>query len=154
MLAQELKDAHNMFILGRGSSESIAKEGALKIKEITYIHAEGFASGALKHGPFALIEEGTPIVLIMLDDEYKDLMNEAFEQVHGRGAKTIVITTDPTLLTSKQKPHHVIKIEEAGMMTSLLSVVPLQMLACYLSIARGYNPDTPRNLAKVVTVRG
>ena len=151
-LADEIKNEEHIFILGRGLGESIAKEGALKIKEITYIHAEGYPGGALKHGPFALIKEGTPIVLIILDDENKYLMNTALEEVAARGAKPIVITPDPSLITAKKPPHSTITIEENGLLTALLAVVPLQLLAYYLSIQRGLDPDHPQNLAKVVTV--
>lgn len=149
-LAKELKDEQHIFVLGRGIGESIAKEGALKIKEISYIHAEGSPGGALKHGPFALIRKGTPIILIILNDENKDLMNNALHEVKGRGAKTIVITTDKKILDAEAD--HVVQIEENGLLSGLLSVIPLQLLAYYLSIAREIDPDFPQNLAKVVTV--
>mmetsp|Transcript_1177 Transcript_1177/g.1890 ORF Transcript_1177/g.1890 Transcript_1177/m.1890 type:complete len:667 (+) Transcript_1177:19-2019(+) len=151
-LAQELKDEEHIFVLGRGLGESIAKEGALKIKEVTGVHAEGYQGGALKHGPFALIRKGTPIILIILNDENTELMNTALEEVMSREAKTIVITPDSSLVTSRTRPHKIIEVEENGMLTALLSVVPLQLMAYYLSIARGMNPDQPPNLAKVVTV--
>jgi glucosamine--fructose-6-phosphate aminotransferase (isomerizing) len=149
-LAKELKDDQHIFVLGRGIGESIAKEGALKIKEISYIHAEGSPGGALKHGPFALIKQGTPIILILLNDENRDLMNNALHEVKGRGAKTIVITTDKKMLDTEAD--HVIQIQENGLLSGLLAVIPLQMLAYYLSIAREIDPDHPQNLAKVVTV--
>ncbi|CAG9310213.1 unnamed protein product [Blepharisma stoltei] len=152
-IASEIINEEHMFVLGRGLAESIAKEGALKIKEITRVHAEGYPGGALKHGPFALINDGTPIILIILNDDYKDLMNLALAEVTGRGAKTIVITSDPALITTAKPPNKIIKIEEAGPLTALLSAIPMQMLAYYLSIMKGLDPDHPRGLAKVVTVR-
>mmetsp|Transcript_31493 Transcript_31493/g.31191 ORF Transcript_31493/g.31191 Transcript_31493/m.31191 type:complete len:345 (-) Transcript_31493:8-1042(-) len=151
-LAAELIHDHHMFILGRGLAESIAKEGALKIKELTRLHAEGYPGGALKHGPFALINEGTPIILIILNDEHKELMNLALAEVTGRGARAIVITSNPDLITSSKPPYKVIKIEESGPLTALLAIIPMQLLAYYLSIARDLDPDHPRGLAKVVTV--
>lgn len=149
-LANELMHEQHIFVLGRGLGESIAKEGALKIKEISYIHAEGTAGGALKHGPFALIKKGTPIILIILDDENRELMNNALHEVKSRGAKTIVITTDKHLLDAE--PSHIIQIADNGLLSSLLAVIPLQLLAYYLSISREIDPDHPQNLAKVVTV--
>lgn len=151
-ISNEIANEDHMFILGRGLAESIAKEGALKIKEITRIHAEGYPGGALKHGPFALINEGTPIILIILNDEHKDLMNLALAEVTGRGARAIVITSDPTLITTAKPPYKIIKIEDSGPLTALLAVVPMQLLAYYLSIMRDLDPDHPRGLAKVVTV--
>lgn len=151
-LAEEIKDAKHMFILGRGLGESIAKEGALKIKELSRIHAEGYPAGALKHGPFALISEGTPIILIILDDENKDMMNLALAEVTGRGAKTIVITPDPSLITTQKPPHSIIRIDKTGPLSALLAIIPMQLLGYYLSIKNDLDPDHPRGLAKVVTV--
>ena len=133
-IAKEIKNNDHLYILGRGLGDPIAKEGALKIKEVSYMHAEGFAAGALKHGTFALIEEGTPVVLLIMNDEYTDLMVNVFEQLHCRGAKTIVITSDPNLIKSNKVPDHIIKIQDAGMMTALLAAVPLQLLAFHLSL--------------------
>ncbi|CAG9330146.1 unnamed protein product [Blepharisma stoltei] len=151
-LAEEIKDEQHMFILGRGLGESIAKEGALKIKELSRLHAEGYPGGALKHGPFALIGDGTPIILIILDDENKDMMNLALAEVTGRGAKTIVITPDPSLITASKKPHKIVKIDKTGPLSALLAIIPMQLLGYYLSIKRDLDPDHPRGLAKVVTV--
>lgn len=151
-IAHDIVNEDHMFILGRGLGESIAKEGALKIKEITRIHAEGYPGGALKHGPFALINEGTPIILIILDDDNKELMNLALAEVMGRGARAIVITPDPELVTTHTSPYKIIKIEDSGPLTALLAVIPMQLLAYQLSIMRDLDPDHPRGLAKVVTV--
>lgn len=145
-----LKDKEHMFILGRGNAYPIACEGSLKIKEISYIHAEGYAGGALKHGPFALIEEGVPIVLIILDDEYRDKMQSACEEVKARGAYTIVITDIKNY--NKDDCNYLIKIPNNGYMTSLLSIVPLQYLSYRLALAKGHNPDFPRNLSKTISV--
>ena len=145
-----LNKSHSCFVLGKGLAEPVAREGALKIKEISYIHAEGTSGGALKHGPFALISEGTPIILIILDDQHAQLMRTAAEEVRARGAKTIVITNDIRL--SNKIADEVIKIPANNELTALLAVIPLQFIAYEVSLLRSLNPDKPRNLAKAVTV--
>jgi glutamine---fructose-6-phosphate transaminase (isomerizing) len=142
-LANELKKEEHMFVLGRGMGESIACEGALIIKQLARVHAEGYAGGALKHGPFALIGDGTPIILIILDDEHQEMMNLALAEVQARNAKTIVITPNKNLITTKKSPDKVLLIEENGPLTGLLAVIPLQLLAYHLSIQRELDPDYP-----------
>lgn len=149
-IASKIKNAKHMFVLGRGFSESIAREGALKIKEITYIHAEGYPGGALKHGPFALIEKDTPIILIIPNDENAALMRTAAEEVRARGARTIIITDNEKI--ADHIADEVILIPENGPLTALMAAVPLQQLAYELAIQRGIDPDKPKNLAKAVTV--
>lgn len=139
-----------MFVLGKGYSMPIAMEAALKIKEITYVHAEGYGGGALKHGPFALLEDNLPVVMIIPDDEHAELMRIAAAQVKGRGAYTIVITDRPEL--AEGVADEVVSIPSNGPLTALLAVVPLQLLAYELSVAKGIDPDKPKNLAKAVTV--
>jgi glutamine---fructose-6-phosphate transaminase (isomerizing) len=156
-VAASLQRSQHLFVLGKGFGEPIAYEGALKIKEITYLHAEGYAGGALKHGPFALIENeqdgqfgATPIILIVLDDEHAAFMKTAVEEVRARGAHTIVITDRPSLV--QDIADTVIQIPSNGPMTALLASVPLQLIAYELAVKKGINPDVPRNLAKAVTV--
>lgn len=149
-IAESLIDCQHAFILGKGPAEAIAREGALKIKEITYLHAEGYAGGALKHGPFALIEPGTVVFLIILSDEHGSLMRTAAEEVRARGARTIIITDDLNLATGIAD--EIIPIPQDGVLTALTAVIPFQLIAYELAIARGLNPDKPRNLAKAVTV--
>lgn len=149
-IAEKLIDAEHCFVLGKGFAEPIAREGALKIKEITYLHAEGYPGGALKHGPFALIEKGTPIILMILDDSHAHFMRTAAEEVRARGAYTIVITDKKEL--AEGVADDVIVIPNDGPMTALLSVIPMQLIAYELAVLRGINPDKPRNLAKAVTV--
>jgi len=147
-----------MFVLGRGYGEPIAMEGALKIKEITYLHAEGYSGGALKHGPFALIEDGkskglkrgTPILMLILDDANAQLMRTAAEEVRARGAYTIVITDNKKL--AEGISDDTIIIPSNGPLTALLAVLPIQLIAYELAIAKGIDPDKPKNLAKAVTV--
>lgn len=155
-VAERLKDKEHLFLLGKGYAEPIAMEGALKIKEICYLHAEGYSGGALKHGPFALIEgpEGshgpTPVVCIILDDVHAQLMRTTAEEVKARGAQVIVITDRPALAQGiDQNP---IVIPSNGPLTAMISVLPLQMIAYELAVLRGIDPDMPRNLAKAVTV--
>jgi glucosamine--fructose-6-phosphate aminotransferase (isomerizing) len=139
-----------------GYAEPVAYEGALKIKEMCYLHAEGYSGGALKHGPFALIEDdkgkfgATPIILLILDDEHAHHMRTAAEEVKARGAEIIIITDRPSLADGLCDDP--IIIPRNGPLTALGAVLPLQLIAYELAILRGINPDTPRNLAKAVTV--
>ena len=137
----------NLFILGKGQSEAIAKEGALKIKEITYIHSEGYSGSALKHGPFALLDENVPVVLIAPYNQYYSKMNNAYEEIKSRNSPIVFITDDENC-NYKNK----IIVPKNKIYVDLLSVIPLQIAAYYLSIERKLNPDMPRNLAKCVTV--
>lgn len=138
--------------MGKGFSEPIAREGALKIKEITYIHAEGYGGGALKHGPFALLNESVPVIHIILDDIHGELMRIAAAETAARGVMNIIITDKPSLASNVCDPTNIINIPSNGMLTALLAVIPLQLLAYEISVLKGFNPDKPRNLAKAVTV--
>ncbi len=149
-IAKKIVNAEHCFLLGKGLSEPIAREGSLKIKEITYIHAEGYAGGALKHGPFALITPGTPIILSILDDVHAPLMRIAAEEVRARGAFTIILTDNPKL--AEGVADETIIVPNNNSLTALVSVVPLQILAYEIAVLKGLNPDKPRNLAKAVTV--
>jgi glucosamine--fructose-6-phosphate aminotransferase (isomerizing) len=130
------------FILGKGKEEAIAKEGALKMKEITYIHTEGYSSSALKHGPFALIEDGLPIILLDINEENRDKNKNTYQEIIARNAFVLRISDLEGELT----------IEKNKTFGGLIANVYIQLLSYYLSIEKGYNPDFPRNLAKVVTV--
>jgi glucosamine--fructose-6-phosphate aminotransferase (isomerizing) len=141
------KDRKSCFLLGKGKCESIAREGALKIKEISYIHAEGYSTSSLKHGPFALLEPNFPVVLIAPDDEHYAKSMNAYEEIRSRHATVIMITDN----SKCDKPNR-IKIPMNKTYRDLLTIIPLQLLSYELSLSRGLNPDMPRNLAKVVTV--
>lgn len=148
-LAQEyLAETRNAFYIGRGNDYYVAMEAALKLKEISYIQAEGFASGELKHGTIALIEEGTPVFGIITDQITGPHTRGNLKEVESRGAATIVISTeslskaDDTIVLPDLHPY----------VLPLLSVVPTQLIAYYASMQRGYDVDKPRNLAKAVTV--
>ncbi len=139
---------HNScFILGKGNGESIAREGALKIKEISYIHAEGYSTSSLKHGPFALLTENFPVILIAPDNEFYAKNENAYEEIKSRHANILFITDKDFVCKD-----NVLKIERNESYQDLLSIIPLQLLAYKLSKSKGLNPDMPRNLAKVVTV--
>jgi glucosamine--fructose-6-phosphate aminotransferase (isomerizing) len=145
------KNHQKLFILGKGNCHPIALEGALKIKEIAYIQAEGYAGGALKHGPFALIEEGTPIIMVIMNDGEKKRMQTACAEVHARGAHVIVVTDDEEVAKDKHV-HLAVRVPHCGIMSALVATIPFQSIAYELSLLRGINPDQPRNLAKAVTV--
>ncbi|XP_026191154.1 uncharacterized protein LOC34622859 [Cyclospora cayetanensis] len=151
-IAEKLKDAQTLFVLGKGFGYPVALEGALKIKEISYIHAEGFAGGALKHGPFALIDDQkrTPVIMIVLADQHAALMINAAQQVKARGAYLVCITDIPELVQDVADDY--IVVPSNGPLTALLSAIPLQLLAYELSVGKSINPDKPRGLAKTVTV--
>jgi glucosamine--fructose-6-phosphate aminotransferase (isomerizing) len=140
----------NMFLLGKGSDECIAKEGSLKIKEISYIHSEGYSSSSLKHGPFALLDENFPVVILNLDQTQNTKTINCYQEVLSRNAPIIFITNNINALVDKNSD--IILVPENKTYASLLGVIPIQLLAYNLSLNKGINPDKPKNLAKVVTV--
>ncbi len=152
-IAEILYKKEHMFLLGRGSLYPIGLEGALKIKEISYIHAEGFCGGALKHGPFALIEEETPIFILSNNDSNASRMESAGEEVSCRGAHSILITNDKSLFKNTIYKYMipVVKLRE---LSSLLAVIPFQLLCYEIGLKKGVTVDQPKSLAKVVTVDG
>jgi len=149
LIAKNIK-SNNMFILGKGSDEYIAKEGSLKIKEISYIHSEGYSSSSLKHGPFALLDENFPVIILNLDQTHRAKTLNCYQEVLARNSPVIFITNDESILTNIESDY--ILIPENKTYSSLLGILPIQILAYYLSIDKGINPDKPKNLAKVVTV--
>ncbi|OEY24277.1 glutamine--fructose-6-phosphate aminotransferase [Corynebacterium sp. BCW_4722] len=155
-LGEELADSKSVLFLGRHVGFPVALEGALKLKEVAYLHSEGFAAGELKHGPIALVEEGQPVFIIVPSKKSRNNLHAKvvsnIQEVRARGAVTVVIAEDGD---EDVVPYadHIIRIpESAGLMQPLLSTIPLQMFACAVAEARGLNVDQPRNLAKSVTV--
>ena len=142
---------NNMFLLGKGSDEYIAKEGSLKIKEISYIHAEGYSSSSLKHGPFALLDENFHVIILNLDQQHKTKTLNCYQEVASRNSPITLITNDITI-SNEIISDDIIYVPENKTYASLLGIIPIQLLAYHLSINRGINPDKPKNLAKVVTV--
>ena len=151
-LAEEFKRASNFLYLGRGYNFPAALEGALKLKEISYIHAEGYPAAEMKHGPIALIDEMMPVVCIAPHDAVFDKITSNIQEVKARRGKVIAITTrdEPSLAG---KIDYEFRIPETvDLLTPILASVPLQLLAYYIAVKRGCNVDQPRNLAKSVTV--
>lgn len=147
------EDKKSCFILGKGKCEAIAKEGALKIKEISYIHSEGYNISSLKHGPFALLEKDFPVILLAPNNKYISKVNNAYEEISARYASIIYITDEFNSYTHMiSKKHKVIYIAKNNTYSELLFVIILQIIAYKLALERNINPDMPKNLAKVVTV--
>lgn len=152
-VAKLLSKSSNCFILGRDLLYPIALEGALKLKEIGYIHAEGFPAGSLKHGPFAIIGEKTPVILLIDQDSARE-MSSTIEEICSRQAPVIVIATQSTDNIDKSKLAHYLPINADGELAPLLLVIAFQLISYYMGVEKGTNPDFPKNLAKVVTVDG
>lgn len=155
-LAAGMKDAGSVLFLGRHVGFPVAMEGALKLKEIAYIHAEGFAAGELKHGPIALIDQGQPVFVIVPSPNGRDSLHAKvvsnIQEIRARGAETIVIAEEGDDAV-REFANHVFYVPEAPtLLQPLLATVPLQIFACELAGAKGYDVDQPRNLAKSVTV--
>jgi glucosamine--fructose-6-phosphate aminotransferase (isomerizing) len=155
-LARELCEERSVLFLGRHVGYPVALEGALKLKELAYIHAEGFAAGELKHGPIALIEDGLPVIAIVPPPRGRNVLHDKIvsniQEVRARGARAIVIAEEGDT-TVDAIADHVIRIPSAPtLLQPLLSTVPLQVFACELASAKGHDVDQPRNLAKSVTV--
>ena len=154
-VASLFTDAFSCFLLGKGRSESMAHEGALKIKEISYIHAEGYSSSSLKHGPFALLHEGFPVILLAPDDEHLAKNMNAYEEVKSRHATIIRIFEGENMqdeTSNNNNNNNVIYVPKNKTFAPLLQIIPIQLLSYELAQLRNINPDMPRNLAKVVTV--
>lgn len=147
-IAKEIKQNEHFFVLGREQNFQIAQEGALKVKEITYKHFEGFSAGELKHGVIALIEEGTPLFAIISEDEHKSDLMSAVAEVKARGAKVIAISQEPNELFDIHIPS-----TDMGIADPIVKIVPMQLLSYFLGVELKRDPDKPRNLAKSVTVK-
>ena len=146
-------DAKGSMFLGRGSSFPIALEGALKLKELAYIHAEGYPAGEMKHGPLALIEDGMPVVVIAPRDNYYNKTISNMQEVIARGAKVLLITNKSTDEVLSENIWQTIEVENTDKdLFPFLITIPLQKLAYYSALKKGYDIDKPRNLAKSVTV--
>jgi glutamine---fructose-6-phosphate transaminase (isomerizing) len=154
-LARELADSRSVLFLGRHAGYPVALEGALKLKELAYIHAEGFAAGELKHGPIALVEEGLPVFCVVppwARDQLHDKMVSGIQEVRARGARTIVLAEDGD---DEVKPYADVLLrlpKVPTLLQPLVAVIPLQLFACELATHKGLDVDQPRNLAKSVTV--
>ncbi len=152
LIAREYKDASNFLYLGRGYNFPVALEGALKLKEISYIHAEGYPAAEMKHGPIALIDKNMPVVFIATNNVIYDKVVSNIQEVKARNGNVIAIVTKGDKVV-REMADYVIEIPETeDMLVPLLASIPLQKLAYYIAVMRGCNVDQPRNLAKSVTV--
>jgi glutamine---fructose-6-phosphate transaminase (isomerizing) len=156
VLAREIADSKAVLFLGRHVGYPVALEGALKLKELAYMHAEGFPAGELKHGPIALIEPGLPVVVVMPSPVGRPLLHQKMlsniAEISARGARTIVIAEQGDLLAAKHAAHLVELPVAPTLLSPLLTTIPLQVLAAEIAQSRGFDVDKPRNLAKSVTV--
>jgi glucosamine--fructose-6-phosphate aminotransferase (isomerizing) len=151
-IAERFKNATNFLYLGRGYNFPVALEGALKLKEISYIHAEGYPAAEMKHGPIALIDENMPVVFVAPHDSVFDKIVSNIQEVKARGGKVIAITSQQEDVLANLIDYEIRIPQTEDMLYPILSVIPLQLLAYYVAVKRGLNVDQPRNLAKSVTV--
>ncbi len=151
-IAKEYSNSKNFLYLGRGPNFPVALEGALKLKEISYIHAEGYPAAEMKHGPIALIDENMPVVVIATKDDTYDKIMSNIEEVRARRGRVIAIATEGDTEIAKKATHVIYIPETSPLLTPILSVIPLQLLAYYIAVELGRDVDQPRNLAKSVTV--
>jgi len=156
LIAHKIKNAKSIIFLGRGSLYPLALEGALKLKEISYIHAEGFAAGEMKHGPIALIEDNIPVIMFMVADGNEDKSISNLQEAYSRGANTILIS-DKNCIEKAEFAHIKLEIPEfesefKSLLSPILMSIPAQLLAYHVAKDRGTDVDQPRNLAKSVTV--
>ena len=150
--AQDFSNKENALFLGRGMHYPIALEGALKLKEISYIHAEAYPAGELKHGPLALVTSAMPVVTVAPNDALLEKLKSNLQEVRARGGVLYVLADADTRIQSEEGLHVIRMPEHYGALSPLLHVVPLQLLAYHTACARGTDVDKPRNLAKSVTV--
>lgn len=151
-LAEKYKNTHDFLYLGRGYNFPIALEGALKLKEISYIHAEGYPAAEMKHGPIALVDENLPVMFIATKDSFHEKVVSNMQEIKARKGKVIAVVTEGDTSTIEICDDVMIVPQADEIMAPMLSVIPLQLLAYYIGIAKGCDVDKPRNLAKSVTV--
>ena len=151
-IAERFKDAKNFLYLGRGYNFPVALEGALKLKEISYIHAEGYPAAEMKHGPIALIDEDMPVIIIATRDSTYSKILSNIEEVRSRKGRVIAIASEGDTEVTRLAEEVIYIPQASGPITPLLTVIPLQLLAYHIATLRGCNVDRPRNLAKSVTV--
>ena len=152
-ISSTFNEAKGSMFLGRGFSYPIALEGALKLKELSYVHAEGYPAGEMKHGPLALIEDGMPVVVLAPRDSYYKKTISNMQEVIARGAKVLLITNKSKDEIVSENIWETIEVENTNDdLLPFLLTIPLQKLAYYSALKKGYDIDKPRNLAKSVTV--
>ncbi len=151
-LAEKYKNVRDALYLGRGNNFPVALEGALKLKEISYIHAEGYPAAEMKHGPIALVDEHLPVVFAAPRSAHHNKLISNIQEIKARKGKVIAVISEGDMeITNMSDDTMVIPLTDE-LISPLLSVIPLQLFACYLGMAKGFDVDKPRNLAKSVTV--
>jgi glucosamine--fructose-6-phosphate aminotransferase (isomerizing) len=151
-MAHHIVPARDVLYLGRGTDYPLALEGALKLKEISYIHAEGYAAGEMKHGPIALIAEQLPVVALAPGDSHFDRMLSNMEQVRARDGMVVAVTDTNAAVLAGKADHIITVPPTSDLLSPILTVIPMQFLAYHIAVRRGCDVDQPRNLAKSVTV--
>jgi glucosamine--fructose-6-phosphate aminotransferase (isomerizing) len=151
-LAEKYRDAKDALFLGRGTNFPIALEGALKLKEISYIHAEGYPAAEMKHGPIALVDPDLPVIFVATRDAHHEKIMSNIQEIKARKGKVIALVTEGDDLIPAMVDDTIVLPEADPLISPILNVIPLQLLACYIGMAKGYDVDKPRNLAKSVTV--
>jgi glucosamine--fructose-6-phosphate aminotransferase (isomerizing) len=151
-MAEKYKDADDFLYLGRGYNFPVALEGALKLKEISYIHAEGYPAAEMKHGPIALVTETLPVVFVATKDSYHEKIVSNMQEIKARKGKVISVITEGDTVSSALSDDVIVLPQADEIVAPMLSTIPLQLLAYYIGVAKGYDVDKPRNLAKSVTV--
>ena len=151
-LAQEFYRYEDFLFLGRGLQYPVAMEGALKLKEVSYIHAEGYPAGEMKHGPIALIDREMPVVALVQQDGIHEKMMSNIEQVRAREGIVISVATEGDEEVANKSDHVVYVPKITDLLAPVLTSIPLQLLAYHIAVRRGCDVDQPRNLAKTVTV--
>ena len=151
-LAERFADARNALYLGRGVNFPVALEGALKLKEISYIHAEGYPAAEMKHGPIALIDENMPAVFVAPKDRVYAKVLSSMQEVRARGGRIIAVTSEGNGGLGRLADHQLRVPSSEPLLSPVLTVIPLQLLAYHIAALRGCDVDRPRNLAKSVTV--
>jgi glucosamine--fructose-6-phosphate aminotransferase (isomerizing) len=152
-LAEKFVDKQHALFLGRGSHYPIAMEGALKLKEISYIHAEAYPAGELKHGPLALVDADMPVIAVAPNNNLLQKLISNIEEVRARGGQMLVIADSEAGASLKERHGEIIQVETGGaLLAPVVLTIPLQLLAYHVAVLRGTDVDQPRNLAKSVTV--
>ncbi|HWJ25222.1 MAG TPA: glutamine--fructose-6-phosphate transaminase (isomerizing), partial [Flavisolibacter sp.] len=151
-IAEKYKDANDSLYLGSGYNFPVALEGALKLKEISYIHAEGYPAAEMKHGPIALVDENLPVVFVATKDSYHEKIVSNMQEIKARKGKVIAVINEDDEQSLSLADDVIVVPQADEILAPMLSVIPMQLLAYYIGVSKGYDVDKPRNLAKSVTV--
>jgi glutamine---fructose-6-phosphate transaminase (isomerizing) len=151
-LGEKYKDATNCLYLGRGYNFPVALEGALKLKEISYIHAEGYPAAEMKHGPIALVDPSLPVVFIATKDSYHEKVISNMQEIKARKGRVVAIINEGDNQSTTLAEDVIVVPETDEILAPMLNCIPLQLLAYHIGVAKGFDVDKPRNLAKSVTV--